>query len=84
MGVQVLAGGGNFFTTTSRSALEPIQPPTQLVPGALSLGVEQPGHEDDHSPPSSAEVNNMWSYTSTPTYASMVWGSVKGKKVCIF
>jgi len=27
-----------------------------MVPGALSLGVKRPGHEADHSPPSSAEV----------------------------
>jgi hypothetical protein len=25
-----------------------------------------PGREADHSPPSSAEVKNAWSYTSTP------------------
>jgi hypothetical protein len=33
---------------------------------ALSLGVKQPGREADHSPPSSAEIKNEWSYTSTP------------------
>jgi hypothetical protein len=38
----------------------------QWVSGALSLGVKRPGHEADHSPPSSAEVKNAWSYTSTP------------------
>jgi hypothetical protein len=32
----------------------------------FSLGVKQPGCEADHSPPSSAEVKNAWSYTSTP------------------
>jgi len=32
------------------------QPPIQWVPGALSLGVKRPVHDDDHSPPSSAEV----------------------------
>jgi hypothetical protein len=32
------------------------QPPIQWVSGALSLGVERPGREADHSPPSSAEV----------------------------
>jgi len=32
-------------------------PPIQWVPGVLSLGVNQPGHEADHSPPSSAEVS---------------------------
>jgi hypothetical protein len=31
----------------------------------LPLGVKRPGREADHSPPSSAEVNE-WSYTSTP------------------
>jgi hypothetical protein len=45
-----------FFTTTSRTALGPTQPPIQLVPGALSLGVKRPGREADHSPPSSAKV----------------------------
>jgi len=27
---------------------------------------KQPGREADHSPPSSAEVKDAWSYTSTP------------------
>jgi hypothetical protein len=34
-------------------------------PIALSLGVKQPGRGADHSNPSSAEVKNEWSYTST-------------------
>jgi hypothetical protein len=29
-------------------------------------GVKRPGGEADHSPPSSAEVKNAWSYTFTP------------------
>jgi hypothetical protein len=29
-------------------------------------GVNRPGREADHSPPSSAEVRNAWGYTSTP------------------
>jgi len=29
------------------------------------------GREADHSPPSSAEVTNEWSYNSTPQYAFM-------------
>jgi hypothetical protein len=36
------------------------------VPEALSLGVKQPGCEADHSPPSSAEVKDVWSCFSTP------------------
>jgi hypothetical protein len=31
-----------------------------------SLWVKWPGHEADHSPPSSVEVKNVWSYTTTP------------------
>jgi hypothetical protein len=55
-----------FFTTASGPALESTQPPIRWVQGALSLGVKLPGHEADHSPSSSAEVKNAWSYTSTP------------------
>jgi hypothetical protein len=40
------------------------QLPIQWVLLALSLGVKGPGHEADHSPPSSAKVKNTWIYTS--------------------
>jgi hypothetical protein len=62
-----------LFTTASRMALVPPKPPIQWVPGALSLGVKRPGREADHSPLSSAEVKNVWSYTSTPQYIFMAW-----------
>jgi hypothetical protein len=62
-----------LFTTASRAALGPIQPPIHWVSGALSLGVKRPGCEAEHSPPSSAEVKNAWSYTSTPQYAFMAY-----------
>jgi hypothetical protein len=42
------------------------QPPIQWVPGAFNLWVKVPGREADHSPPSSAEVKNAWSYIPTP------------------
>jgi len=45
-------------------ALGPTQPPIQRVQEALSLGVKQPGHGADQFP-SSVEVKNAWSYTST-------------------
>jgi hypothetical protein len=55
--VQFPAGAGIFlFTTMSRMALGPTQPPIQWVPGALSLGVKRLEREADHSPPSSAKV----------------------------
>jgi hypothetical protein len=41
--------------------------------------VKRPGREADHSPPSSAEVQNAWNYTSTPQYAFMAWCSVKAQ-----
>jgi hypothetical protein len=56
----------NFlFATASRPVVRPTQPPILLVPGALSLGIKRLGREADHSSPSSAEVKNAWSYTST-------------------
>ena len=39
--------------------------------GVLSLEGRQPEHEGDHSPASSAKVNNEWSYTTTPSYTFM-------------
>jgi hypothetical protein len=57
LGFDSWQGLGIFlFTTVSRMALGPTQPPIQWVLGAISLGVKQPGHEADHSPPSSAKV----------------------------
>jgi hypothetical protein len=53
--------------------------PIQWVTGALSVGVELQGREADHSPPSSAEIKNAWSYTSTPQNAFIAWCSVKEK-----
>jgi len=64
-------------TITSRSVLGPTQLPIQWVPGSLSLEVKWPGHEADHSPPSSAEIKNVWSYTSIPPYILMTWCLVK-------
>ena len=31
-----------------------------------SVAVKQPGHDADYSPPSSTQVKNEWSYSSTP------------------
>jgi len=43
--------------------------------------------EADHSPPSSEEVKNVWSYTSTPQYAFMGWCSVTAQRqlyLCLY
>jgi hypothetical protein len=56
-----------FFSSIRRpDRLRRSQPPIHWVPGALYPGVKRPGHEANHSPPASAEVNNTWIYTSTP------------------
>jgi hypothetical protein len=34
--------------------------------GTIFHGVKEKGHEGDYSPPSSAEVKNVWRYISTP------------------
>jgi hypothetical protein len=71
-------GLGNFlFTTASRPALRPTQPPIQWVLDALSLGVKRPRRETGHSFPPSAEVKNAWSYTSIHPYVFMAQCLVK-------
>jgi hypothetical protein len=40
-------------------------------------GVKRPVRKADHSPPSSAEVKNTRSYTSSTAYSLMVWCLVK-------
>jgi hypothetical protein len=58
--------GFYLLAISSRPALEPTQPPIQWLPGALSVVVNQLGHEAGHSPPISAKVKNAWSYTTIP------------------
>jgi hypothetical protein len=69
-----------LFYSASRTAVGPTgptQPPIQWILGALSLGVKRLGREADPSPPSSAEVKNALSYTSTPHYVFMAWCLLK-------
>jgi hypothetical protein len=61
-----------LFSTASRPALGPTQPPIQCVPEAVSPVIKRLGREADHSPPSSAEVKNAWSYISTPNTSSWI------------
>jgi hypothetical protein len=41
--------------------------------GFLSLEVQQPEHETEHSPSCSKEGNNVWIYTSIPPYLFLAW-----------
>jgi hypothetical protein len=66
-----------LFSTASRPALGPNQPPFQWVPGALSPMIKRPGRKANHTPPSSAEVKNAWRYTSIRQYIFIAWYLVK-------
>jgi hypothetical protein len=60
-----------LFTTPTRPALGPIQPCIQWITWTLSLGVNLPGREADHSPPSSAEVKeSLETYFHSPNTPS--------------
>jgi hypothetical protein len=42
--------------------------------GSFSRGIKRPGRDADHSPPSSDEIKNEWSYASaTPTHLHVVY-----------
>jgi hypothetical protein len=76
--VRVPAGAGNF------SLHHRVQIGSGAHPASYPMGTrgsypggKAAGREADHSPPSSAEVKNAWSYTSTPQYAFMAWCLVK-------
>jgi hypothetical protein len=65
------------FAIASRPALRPTQPPIHWAPVTLSPGINRPGRETDHSPPSSAEIKNVWSCTFTPQYVFTAWCLIK-------
>jgi hypothetical protein len=80
LGFDSRLGLGIFlFTTASRTALGPTQPPIQWVSGPLSLAVKRTGREADRSPHLVPRSKNEWSYTSTPQYAFMAWCTDKAQ-----
>jgi hypothetical protein len=84
--VRFPTGTGNFiFSTASRPALGPTQPPIQWVRGTLSLGVKRSGREDDHSPPSSSEVKECVElHLHFPNMLSWRGSQLKHRDNCTF
>jgi hypothetical protein len=59
-----------LYSTVSRPALEPTQPPVQWVLQALVPKIKQPGREADHSPPPAAEIKNSGAIPPLPHISS--------------
>ena len=61
---------GPGFKTRNEQEIFPISKTSKPALGPTHrsfLGVKRPGRDADHSSPTSAEVKDGWSYTSTPT-----------------
>lgn len=64
--VQKLRLGSTIEEHSVQTSCQSTQPHTQWVPRHLSPGVNRPGREDDYwRPPTTAEVENVWSSTCT-------------------
>jgi hypothetical protein len=50
------------------------------ITGAVSVEIKRLGRDAYHSPPSSIEVNNTWSYSSTSPYVFMALFAVKRRE----
>jgi len=68
-----------FNSQHTAQVWRPTSLPFNWLTGVLSAGVEQPGLEPDHLPPSTAMLNAR-SYTSTPVHAFMEQCLIKHKK----
>jgi hypothetical protein len=75
--VSVSTASTSWMTGESEPTFRPIMPLIKWIPGTLSPERKGLRGAGDHSPPSSVEVTNLWSYTSTPLYVFMVWCFVK-------
>jgi hypothetical protein len=62
----ISGGGREFFLSLPRPDHSGAHLTSYPMGTGVSLGVKRPGRETDYSPPSTAEIKNAWSYTSTP------------------
>jgi hypothetical protein len=76
--VRFLTGAGNYSLhrrVQNGSGAHPASYPRGTR--GFFLGGKAEGREADHSPPSSVEIKNAWSYTSSPQRVFMAWCLVK-------
>jgi hypothetical protein len=57
-----------LYSTASEPALVPFKPPIERVSADLFPGLQRPGREDDHSPPSSAAAKNGGTILHSPIH----------------
>jgi hypothetical protein len=69
------SGGGGAENFQNGSEAHPASYPMGAT-GSFPR-VKRSEREADHSPPSTAEVTNVYGYTSTPQYVFMAWCLVK-------
>jgi hypothetical protein len=60
--------GARFFLHIVQTGSEAHPTFCQRVSGKYFSGIKWPRYEDDHSPPTSAEVKNMWIHTFATPY----------------
>jgi hypothetical protein len=72
-----------LFSTASRSALGPCQPPICWLLRTDSPGVKRQGREADHSPPSNVEVNNGGPIPPLPPRVFMAWCFIKTTRITL-
>jgi len=66
-GVRVLTGTGSFSLHHHVQTGSGVHPASHLIGTRVSFpGVKRQVREANHSLPTSAEIKNAWSYTSTP------------------
>jgi hypothetical protein len=78
-GVSIPGMGREFFFSSPRPDLlwGPPNLLSDVYRGAISPGIKRPGREANHSPSSSTEFKNAWSYTSIHTNIFMAWYFIK-------
>jgi hypothetical protein len=65
-GIESRHGQGIFLSSkTSRPTWKSPSRPLRMYRGSFQM-INRPKREVDHRPPSRAEINNEWSYDSTP------------------